>query len=264
MARSLWNGVISFGMVSIPVGLNSAVSEKDLSFNQIHTVCGSRIKLQKYCPVCERVVENSELAKGYQYSKNNYAILTDEDFEAVPVPTKHTITVLAFVKQDEVDPIYFDATYYLEPSEAGKKPFVLLAKALEEKGVSALGKIALRHKEVLCMVRFSGGQLMLETLFWPDEIKKPEDQKLDKVTVDDRELKMALSLIDLLADDFHPENFQDEYRAALLERIEAKVQGHELKEAPVPEATRVIDLMEALKASVEAAKKGKPAKEKSG
>ncbi len=264
MPRSLWNGVISFGMVSIPVGLSTVVQEKDLSFNQIHTVCGSRIKLQKYCPVCERVVENTELTKGYQYSKNQYVLLTDEDFEAVPVPTKHTINVLAFVKQEQIDPVYFDSTYYLEPGEAAKKPFALLAKALSEKKVSALGKIALRHKENLCLIRMSDDQLILETLHWPDEIRKATDQKLSDIKVDERELKMALSLVELLEDDFHPENFKDEYREALLERIESKAQGEELREAPTAPETKVIDLMEALKASVEAAKKAKPTKEKSG
>jgi len=264
MPRSLWNGVISFGMVSIPVGLSTVVQEKDLSFNQIHTVCGSRIKLQKYCPVCERVVENTELAKGYQYAKNQYVLLDDEDFEAVPVPTKHTISVLAFVKAEQIDPVYFDSSYYLEAGEAGKKPFALLAKALEEKQVSALGKIALRNKENLCVIRLANGELMLETLFWPDEIRKHEGQKVDDVKVDEKELKMALSLIELLEDDFHPENFKDEYREALLERIEAKAQGQELHEAPATPETKVIDLMEALKASVEAAKKNRPAKEKSG
>jgi DNA end-binding protein Ku len=251
-------------MVSIPVGLSTVVQEKDLSFNQIHTVCGSRIKLQKFCPVCERVVENTELARGYQYAKNQYVLLDDEDFEAVPVPTKHTINVVSFVKAEEIDPVYFDSTYYLEPGAAGKKPFALLAKALEEKKVSALGKIALRNKENLCLIRLAKDTLVLETLFWPDEIRKAEDQKLEDVKVDEKELKMAMSLVELLEDDFHPENFKDEYREALLERIEAKAHGEELVEAPNAPETKVIDLMEALKASVEAAKKNKPAKEKTG
>lgn len=264
MARSLWNGVISFGMVSIPVGLNGAVTEKDLRFNQIHQVCGSRIKLQKFCPVCDRVVENTELVKGYEYSKNNYALLTEEDFEAVPVPTKHTINVLAFVKAEEVDPIYFDSTYYLEPTDAGMKPFALLAKALQEKNVSALGKIALRSRENLCLIRFGDGQLILETLHWPDEIRRPAAIDLDKAKLDDKEMKMALSLVDLLEGEFDPTAYKDEYRDALLERIEAKVQGHELKEAPIQAETSVIDLMDALRASVEEAKKSKEAKRKSG
>lgn len=265
MPRSLWNGVISFGMVSIPVGLSSATQEKDLRFNQVHAVCGSRIRLQKFCPACERVVESSELVKGYEYSKNHFAILSDEDFEAVPVPTRHTITVLSFVKQAEVDPVYFDKAYHIEPSEAGKKPFALLARALQEKGVAALGKIALRNRENLCLVRLSEGGLMLETLHFPDEIKPGSALRLDKVELDQREVQMALSLVDLLADDFRPENFRDEYREALLARIEAKVQGKELREAPAPTESKVIDLMEALRASVEAAKKTKPpTKRKSG
>lgn len=258
MPRSIWNGVITFGMVSIPVGLSTAVSEKDLSFNQIHQVCGSRIKLQKYCPHCERVVNNDELVKGYEYSKGSYVLMTDEDFEEVPVPSKHTIEVIAFVKAEEIDPIYYDSTYYIEAEEAGKKPFALLMKAVKGKGVQALGKIALRNKESLCIVREGAdGGIILETLFFPDEIRKPTDQKLDDIKVEDKELKMANSLIEMLEEKFDPSQYQDEYRKALMERIEAKVEGKEIQHTPEAAPTKVVDLMEALKKSLEEAKKKK-------
>lgn len=259
MARAIWNGVITFGMVSIPVGLYSAVQNKDLSFNQIHEVCGSRIKQQKFCPTCNRVVENTELVKGYEYTKGKYALLKDEDFEALPVASKHTIDVTAFVRAEDIDPVYFDATYYLKPDDIGRKPFKLLMTALQDKGVAAVAKIAMRSRENLCLLRPGNGTVILETLYYPDEIRKPEEEGLDDITVDERELKMAESLVDLLSEEFDPKKYHDEYRAALLERIEAKVQGKELIEAPVPEQTRVIDLMDALKQSLENAKAKKKA-----
>lgn len=258
MPRSIWNGVITFGMVSIPVGLSTAVSTKDISFNQIHQVCGSRIKLQKYCPHCERVVNNDELVKGYEYRKGSYVLMTDEDFEDVPVPSKHTIEVIAFVKAEEIDPIFYDSTYYIEAEEAGKKPFALLMKAVKAKGVQALGKVALRNKESLCIVREGAdGGIILETLYFPDEIRKPADQGLDDVKVDEKELKMANSLIEMLEEKFDPAQYQDEYRKAIMERIEAKVEGKEVQHAPEIAPTKVVDLMEALKKSLEDAKKRK-------
>lgn len=245
-------------MVSIPVGLTTAVSEKDIHFNQIHQKCGSRIKLQKYCPHCEEVVTNDEIVKGYEYSKGNYVIMSEEDFEDVPVPSKHTIEVIAFVKAEEIDPIYYDSTYYIEADEAGKKPFALLMKAIEQKGVQALAKIALRSKESLCIIREGPeGSVMLETLFFPDEIRKAPDQGLSDVKVEDKELKMATSLVEMLEEKFDPAQYEDEYRKAIMERIEAKVEGKEVQHAPEAAPAKVVDLMEALKKSLEEAKKKK-------
>jgi DNA end-binding protein Ku len=245
-------------MVSIPVGLTTAVQEKDIHFNQIHQKCGSRIKLQKYCPHCEIVVPNDELVRGYEYSKGSYVILTEEDFEDVPVPTKHTIEVIAFVKAEEIDPIYYDSTYYLEAGEAGKKPFALLMKAIKGKGVQALGKVALRNKESLCVIREgAGGGVVLETLYFPDEIREASDQGLADIKIDDKELKMANSLIEMLEEKFDPSQYQDEYRKVLMQRIEDKVAGKEVQHAPEAAPAKVVDLMEALKKSLEEAKKKK-------
>lgn len=258
MPRSIWNGVVTFGMVSIPVGLTTAVQEKDIHFNQIHQKCGSRIKLQKYCPHCECVVPNDELVKGYEYSKGSYVLMSDEDFEDVPVPTKHTIEVIAFVKAEEIDPIYYDSTYYMEADDAGKKPFALLMKAIEKKGVQPLAKIALRSKESLCIIRMAtGGGILLETLYFPDEIRKAPDQGLEDIKVDEKELKMATSLVEMLEEKFDPSQYEDEYRKALMERIEAKVAGREVQHAPEVAPAKVVDLMEALKKSLEEAKKKK-------
>ena len=241
-------------MVSIPVMLFTAVREHDIHFHQIHRKCGSRIRLQKWCPVDKEVVPPAALARTFEITKGKYVIIEDEDLDEIPVPTLHTITVDAFVQTGEVDPIYFDKPYFVEPEEAGKKPYALLLKTLEEKNVAAVAKIALRNKESLTLVRASEGRLIMDTLYYPDEIREVEHSGA-KVTVDDRELKMAASLVDLLTEKFNPEKYKDEYREALLERIEAKSQGKDVQEQPEVKEAQVIDLFEALKRSVETAKK---------
>lgn len=258
MARSIWNGVISFGMVSIPVRLTTAVTSKDVSFHQLHQKCGSRLKQQRYCPVCERTVEFDEVDRGYEYAKGQHVVLETEDFEKLPLPSKHTIEVSSVAEDKEIDPIYYDSTYYLEPEDTGRKPYALLLKALKEKKVVAIAKIAIRHKESLCVLRPGrDNTIVLETLFYPDEIRKPEETNLDLSSVGDKEMAMADSLIDLLQEPFDPSEYQDKYRETLLEMIEAKMQGGEVREQPETAETGVIDLMDALRASVEAAKKKK-------
>jgi len=241
-------------MVSIPVMLYSAVREHDIHFHQIHRKCGSRIRLQKWCPVDEEVVPPSEILRAFEISKGKYVVIDDEDLEEIPIPTLHTITVSAFVQTEEIDPIYFDKPYYVEPEEAGKKPYALLLKTLEDKNVAAVAKIALRQKESLTLVRASGGRLIMDTLYYPDEIREVEHSET-KAKVDERELKMAASLVDLLTEKFDPEKYKDEYREALMERIEAKSQGKDVQEQPEVKEAQVIDLFEALKRSVETAKK---------
>jgi DNA end-binding protein Ku len=256
MPRSIWNGVISFGMVSIPVKLFTATQSKDISFHQLHVECNSRIKQQLYCPVDDRVVTRDELVRGYEFAKDQHVIVTDEDLEKLPLPSAHTIELSAFVEGEAIDPIYYERSYYLAPDEVGVKPFALLMRALQEKGLTALAKVSLRNKEQLCALRPQDGTLMLETLYYPDEIRIEQTEAPD-IQVSDRELEMAYSLIDLLTEPFDPEKYHDEYRTALMEIIEAKLQGQEIVEqAPLPE-TKVVDLMAALKASVDAAKKRK-------
>jgi len=255
MPRSIWNGLISFGMVSIPVKLFTATDSKDISFHLLHKECNSRLKQLRWCPVCEREVEWGEAVRGYEYAREQHVIVTDEDFEKLPLPSKRTIELAAFVKAEEIDPVYYEKSYYLEPDEIGLKPFALLMKALREKGLTAVAKIAVRNKERLCALRPMDGTLMLETLYYPDEIRVERGVEVPEVQVSDRELEMASTLIDLLADSFEPERYQDEYRRALMEIIEAKLQGEEFVEAPQPVPANVTDLMAALKASVEAAKK---------
>ena len=255
MPRSIWNGLISFGMVSIPVKLFTATDSKDISFHLLHQECNSRLKQLRWCPVCEREAEWGETVRGYEYAKEQHVIMTDEDFDKLPLPSRRTIELAAFVKAEEIDPVYYEKSYYLEPDEVGIKPFALLMKALREKDLTAVAKIAIRNKERLCALRPMDGTLMLETLYYADEIRVERGTEVPEVQVSDRELEMASTLIDLLADSFEPEKYQDEYRRALMEIIEAKLQGEEFVEAPVAAPAKVTDLMAALKASVEAAKK---------
>jgi DNA end-binding protein Ku len=255
MPRSIWNGVISFGMVSIPVKLYTATEDKDISFNLLHKECGSKLKQLRWCPVHERAVEWNEVARGYEYEKGEYVTMEDSDFEKLPLPSKHTVELSAFVDAEQIDPIYYQRTYFLEPEEKGVKPYALLMKALKDKQLTGIAKIAIRNKEQLAAVRPMDGTLVLETLFYPDEIRESPVEITD-TRVSDKELKMAEALIDLLKDDFRPEEYKDEYREALQQLIDAKLEGQEIAAPKVARPAKITDLMSALKASVEAAKKG--------
>ncbi len=256
MPRSIWNGVISFGMVSIPVKLYTATQSKDISFHLLHKECNTRLQQLRWCPTHERAVEWSEVARGYEYARDEHVILTEEDFEKLPLPSKQTVELSAFVKAEEIDPVYYEKSYYLEPDAKGIKPFALLMTALREKGLTGIAKIAVRNKEQLCALRPMDGTLILETLFYPDEIRV-EKTELPDVTISDKELEMAYTLIDLLSEEFEPEKYKDEYRDALMKLIEAKLEGEELPEVAAAGPAKVTDIMSALRASVEAAKKRK-------
>jgi len=256
MPRSIWNGVISFGMVSIPVKLYTATENKDISFHMLHKECGARIKQQRWCPEHERTVEMSEIVKGYEYGHDEHIVMTDEDFEKLPLASKQTVELAAFVKAEEIDPVFYEKSYYLEPDPKGVKPFALLMRALKEKGLTGIAKIAVRNKEQLCALRAMDGTLMLETLFYPDEVRA-EKTELPDVAVSEKELEMANTLIDLLTEEFDPEQYKDHYREALMQVIEAKLEGEELEAVVAQRPAKVLDIMSALKASVDAAKKRK-------
>jgi DNA end-binding protein Ku len=265
MARAIWSGSISFGMVTIPVKLYGATESKDISFNLLHSTCGTRLKQVRWCPTDEVEVPWNETARGYEYAKGQYVVLTEEDFANLPLPSKHTIELSAFVEAREIDPVFYERSYYLEPDERGVKPYALLLKALEKKKLTAVATITIRKKEQLCALRPHEGLLMLETLYYPDEVRaKPEvDASAPKVT--ERELDMAFTLIELLQKEFDPEEYHDHYREALQQVIEAKLEGREVVESPEVQDTKIIDLADALRRSVEAAKKGgkpKPAARK--
>jgi len=259
--RSIWKGAISFGLVSIPVKLYTATEERDVSFHQVHRTDGGRIRYKRVCSLDGEEVAYADIAKGYELPGGEMVVLTDEDLADLPLSTSRVVDVLSFVPLDQVDPIYFAKSYYLEPDKAATKPYLLLRNALERSGMVALVKVAIRTKEVLATLRVREGVLMMETMIWPDEVRTPDFPFLEEdVTVRPQELTMAESLIESMAGDFDPGQYHDEYREALQEVVEAKVEGRDIVE-PQPEAIApggaVVDLMAALRESVAAAKRSR-------
>jgi DNA end-binding protein Ku len=258
--RTTWKGAISFGLVAIAVKAYTATEERDVAFHQVHRDDGGRIKYQRTCTVCSETVAYSDIAKGYELDDGSTVILTDDDLADLPLPTKHTIDVRSFVPADQVDVMYLNRSYYLEPDATGRKPYALLRDALTQSNRAALVKIAFRTREQLALVRAHGDALVLETMLWPDEVRGTESLELPGADVElrDEERAMATSLVTAMSEDFHPEQFSDDYRAALLAVIDAKVAGREVV-APeaAPETGGVVDLMAALQASVEAARQAR-------
>ena len=259
--RSIWKGALSFGLVTIPVKLYGATQTNDVQFHQVHDADGGRVRYRRICELDGEEVPYEHIAKGYELPSGETVILTDEDFAHLPIRTNRSVDVLEFVPAEQIDPIYFNRSYYLEPDAHGTKPYVLLRDALEESGRVAVVKVALRNRESLATVRVREGVLVLETMLWPDEIREASFGFLDEdVDIRPQELKMAMSLIDSMTDDFDPSQFSDEYREALEAVIEAKVDGREVVEPAEPKrAGEVVDLMAALQASVENAQKGRSA-----
>src|ERR1700709_2029305 len=260
--RSIWKGAISFGLVTIPVKLYSATEEKNVSFHQVHREDGGRIRYKRVCSVDGEEVSYGDIAKGYELSSGETVILTDEDFADLPLSSSRTIDVLQFVPLEDVDPIYFAKSYYLEPERTGTKPYVLLRDALEQSDKVAVVKVALRQREQLATLRGRGGVFGLGTMLWPDGIRAPEFGFLDDdVEVRPQELTMAGSLIDSLTAEFDPDQYTDSYREALEAVISAKIEGQEVVSPATeqPQGGAVLDLMAALRASVEAAKGNKAA-----
>jgi DNA end-binding protein Ku len=261
--KTIWKGAISFGLVTIPVRVYGATEAKSLRFHQLHEPDGGRIRYKRVCSADGEEVDYSEIVKGYEYEKDHYVTLTDEELDSLPVSTAKAIEIERFVESEEIDPIYFQKAYYLVPEGTGVKAYHLLREAMADDGKVALAKVAFRDKEHLATLRLRDNVFVLETMFWPDEIRVPKFDVLDEsVELRAQEIRMARSLIDSLTDAFQPEEFHDEYRAALEELVQKKVQGEEITYTEEAEPSKVVDLMEALKASVEAAKAGKPAPER--
>ncbi|HEY1332443.1 MAG TPA: Ku protein [Actinomycetota bacterium] len=257
MPRTMWKGAITFGLVSIPVRVFPATEEKTLHFNQLHDKDMGRIKYQRVCAVDGEEVPYEHIVKGYEYEKDKYVVMTDEDFDAVPVESSRSIDIVQFVDLEDIDPVYYKKAYYLVPEEMGIKAYTLLRDALAETGRVGIAKVSFRDKEHLATLRFRDDVFMLETMYWPDEIRASDSdelEKADKVKPRPQELQMARSLIDNLSGEFDPAAYTDQYREALLGIVEKKVAGEEIEVLPEAEPTKVVDLMEALKASVEATK----------
>ncbi|MDO5683571.1 MAG: Ku protein [Propionibacteriaceae bacterium] len=263
MPRSIWKGAISFGLVTIPVKLYSATEEKDISFRQVHPADGGRIKYKRVCDTCGEEIPFAEIAKGYETPDGRLAILEKEDFDNLPLPTTKAVEVVQFVDQDEVDPTYFAKTYFLEADGPGVKPYVLLRDALTASNRAAVVKVALRSRENLALIRVKDNQLLMHTMLWPDEIRDGAFAAPPaEVTVSDAEITMAQTFIDALTGEFEPDQFTDSYREALEEVVNAKLAGAAPPEesAPAAQEADVVDLVAALRASVEAAKQRREAK----
>jgi DNA end-binding protein Ku len=262
MPRPLWKGAITFGLISIPVRLYGAVKEKSMKFHLLHEEDKGRIKYERKCTKCGKEVTWDDIIKGYEFSKDHYVTFTDDEMDSIDVDSVKAIDVEAFVPLEQIDPIYFNKTYYVVPDAAGLKAYRLLLDALEAEGQVGVAKVAFRDKEHLATIRLKDDVFVLETMHWPDEIQEPAFEELDKtVKIKDTEVKMARQLIQQLTDDFRPEEFKDIYRERLEELAEKKIEGEEIAIAAEPEEepTKVVDLMEALKASVADAKKRKTA-----
>jgi DNA end-binding protein Ku len=255
--RAIWKGAVSFGLVSIAVKLYSATEEKNIRFNQVHREDGGRIKYQRVCAIDGEEVAYDDIAKGYDIGGGEMVILTDDDFADLPLTTSRAIDVLEFVPADQVDPILYAKAYYLEPENQAAKPYVLLRDALVNSDRVAIVKVALRQREQLATLRVRDNVLVLNTMLWPDEVREPDFGFLDDdISVRAPELAMATSLIDSMAADFDQDLYSDDYREALQAVIDAKVGGREIV-APVeatPKPTAAVDLMAALKASVDRAR----------
>ena len=261
MPRSIWKGAISFGLVTIPVKLYSATEEKDISFRQVHAEDGGRIKYKRVCELDGEEVPYGDIAKGYEMADGRMVVLDKEDMDQLPLATTKSVEVVQFVAEDEVDPTYFNKTYFLQADGPGVKPYVLLRDALSQSEQCAVVKVALRSREALALIRPKDGVLVMHTMLWPDELRDGSfAAPPDSVTVSDAEVAMAQSFIDALSGDFAPDDFTDSYREAVEALVQSKAEGVPVAEqSEAPQEAEVVDLVAALRASVDAAKKRREA-----
>ncbi len=251
MAATVWKGYITFGLITIPVRLFAAARTERVSFNQLHGVCGSRIKQQTICPQCDRIVERSELVKGYEVEKDRYVVVNDDDIKSVAPASSDNMEILEFVKAEGIDPIYFDASYFMVPEEAGKKAYHLLLETMRKSGYSAIAKIAMHQREFTVVVRPHTEGLLLHTMFYPEEVREvPEFRRDTNVSVKPQEVALAEKLVEGLATDFDPAKYHDEYQGRLKQMIDAKREGQEVEEPSPKKRAPVIDLMQALQKSL--------------
>jgi DNA end-binding protein Ku len=251
--RSLSTGTISFGLVSIPVRLYTAASSESPSFNLLHAKCGSRIRQQRVCPVCNEVVERDQLVRGFEFAKDQYVRLTDEELKALEGEASRAIEISEFVPLSTVDPVYFEKTYYLGPDKGGEKPYRLLAEAMGQAGKVALAKFVMRGRENLVLLRSAQNGLMLHAMYFADEVRDfGEIDKGESAKISGAETNLAVRLIDELStDQFKPEQYEDEYRHRVLDLVQQKAEGKEITVAePAQPRAQVIDLMAALKESL--------------
>ncbi len=252
---SIWKGHLTFGLVSFPIRLFTAARGETISFNQLHKTDNSRVKQMLYCQAEDKPISRSEIVKGYEYEKDHYVVIDDEDIKKVAPKTAKAMEILEFVKQDQVDPVFLESSYYMGPDEGGEKPYALLFEALKDTKYCGVAKIAMHNREHIVIVRPGSTGMILHTMYYADEVKKQDEYRTDTSSVNEKQLNLAKMLIDSLAADFEPQKYHDEYRSNLQEMIKAKVDGHRVVETPSTHIAPVIDIMEALKRSLEQKKK---------
>src|SRR6267154_1064951 len=250
MATTVWKGHLTFGLISMPVRMFAAARGERISFNQLHKECHSRLKQPLFCPVCNRNVESSEIVKGYEYEKDQYVLFSEEELDKIEPPSARVMEILEFVKLSEMDPLYFDSSYYISPEDAGVKAYQLLMMAMEQSGYAAIAKLTMHQREHIVIVRPGTKGMTLHTMFYSNEIRAAESVPTDKVEVKDQEKKLARQLIKSLAAPFEPKKYRDEYQENVGAMIAAKLKGQEVTKAAQPHMAPVIDLMEALKKSL--------------
>jgi DNA end-binding protein Ku len=252
--RTIWNGSISFGLVNIPIGLALATQRNDAAFRTLHRECGTPIKQKRWCPFHEREVEPEELVKGWEVAKGEFVLVEESDLEAVALQRSQAIDILRFVKLEDVDPVFFDRTYYLAPAsaEAQRRPYVLLLRAMQESGTAAVGKFVLWNKENLCLIRPQGDALALETLFFAEDVRSKEEivDAVGATEIKKPELELAGQVINSLMGEWKAEDFENEYRNDVRAMLDAKLKGEVITRPELVPETPVIDLMEALRRSV--------------
>ncbi|HHV65202.1 MAG TPA: Ku protein [Peptococcaceae bacterium] len=263
--HTMWKGSVSFGLVNIPIKMFTATEDKDIKFRYLHKECHTPLKYKKVCPTCNKEVSEGEIVKGYEYETGHFIIIEEKDILTLKaeVDTRN-IEILDFVNLSEIDPIYFDKSYYLSPQENGSKAYTLLRQAMNATGKIAIAKMTIRNKQTLAALRVYKNILVLETIFYPDEVRPVSEVPglPEKEIINDKELDIATKLIDTLTAPFEPEKYKDDYREALRELINKKIAGQEIKVAPEAPQRKVIDLMEALQASLKESKKKQENKKK--
>jgi DNA end-binding protein Ku len=255
VATSVWKGHLTFGLVSLPIRLFSAARAESVSFNLLHKTDNSRIKQVTFCQAEDKAVPRSDLVKGYEYEKDHYVVIEDDDIKKVAPKTAKVMEILEFVETKDVDPVYLESSYYMAPDGGGEKAYALLFEALRKSGYSGVAKIAMHNREHIVILRPGQRGILLHTMYFTNEIRQVDEFRTDLDLVKEKELALANTLIEALASKFEPEKYKDTYRDNLMAMIESKIQGQKVVEAPEPHVAPVIDIMEALKRTLEIRKK---------
>jgi DNA end-binding protein Ku len=245
-----WKGSLSFGLVSVQIQLSPAARTERISFNQLHKVCHSRLKQPLFCPTCNRMVERTEIEKGYEYEKDQYLLFSEEELDKIEPESARTMEILEFVKLDEVDPLYFDASYYATPEPASAKGYHLLLEAMQKSGHAGIAKVTMHNREYIVIIRAREQGLSVHTMFYQNEIRQPLESRADKFEIKEQERALAAQLVESLSAPFQPEKYHDEYQESLQTLIEAKAKGQDVVVAPALARAEPPDLLAALKQSL--------------